>query len=84
MSQIVITVGYYHYAVPFNAKLAEALATVQSQGLQIDSYYDPRTEARWVVERKPSKMEIRILADEEILPAKLPPEPEEVDESQAA
>lgn len=40
MSYIVLTVDFTHVAVPFTAKLAEALAVVQAQGVIVDSNYD--------------------------------------------
>lgn len=75
MSYIVITTGWQSYAVPFNAKLVDALATIQATAIPVESFYRDGNPLRFVARPGGKRIEIAVVGDAEVGPE---PQEEEV------
>jgi hypothetical protein len=64
MSTVILTVGFQYVAVPYSAKLVEALMELQTKGFRVDSIYESYTDVRFVKDLDGSPIEIKIVPSE--------------------
>jgi hypothetical protein len=65
-SRIILTISYFNVAMPFSAKLAEAVALIQAEGVLVEPEYIEGSTVRWQAipaSEQRNRLDVRVVPD---------------------